>query len=163
MSLVVGISKPKNVSEWVDYKDTDGNVLARFKIRGIGYKSYQVAIERANNQIATKGYNVELADNDDKLFPELILDCIACHLIEDWDGIAFSENGVEKKATFTTENAKKLLGMGGGISTVIAWFIKDNAERIQREADGYKTEILGKSDNSTDGQNTEMMKQQEEK
>lgn len=161
MSLSIGIIKPKNVSKWVEYKDFEGNVLAEFKIRGIGYKSYQVAVERANHQINAKGFNVEFADVGDKLFHELLYDAAACHLIEDWKGIVFNEDGVEKEVAFTTENAKKLLSMGD-IGVVIWAFIKDHADQIQRDADGYKTEIMGKSDSSTDGQSMEMTEQQKE-
>ena len=49
MSLVIGINKSKQVSAWREYKDGEGNVLAKFKIRGSGYKPYQIAIERADN------------------------------------------------------------------------------------------------------------------
>lgn len=162
MSLIVGMNKPKNASKWADYKDDKGNVLARFNIRGIDYKPYQVALERANNQIASKGFNIELAKEDDRLFHELVLEAIACHLIIDWDKVAFAENGDEKEVPFTTENAKKLFAIGD-IAITLAAFIKDNAQKIQDEADGYKIEVMGKSENSTDGQNTEMMKQQAEK
>lgn len=161
MSLSVGIIKPKNVSKWVEYKDLEGNVLAKFKVRGIGYKSYQVAIERANHQITSKGFNVESADVGDKLFHELLYDAAACHLIEDWQGISFLEDGVEKEVAFTTENAKKLLSMGD-IGVVIWAFIKEHADKIQKEADGYKAEIMGKFDSSTDGQNTETTEQPKE-
>lgn len=79
MSLNVLISKPKNISKWVQYKNDD-EVLAEFKVRGIGYKSYQVAVERAQNQIATNGFNVDDASPENKLFHELLLDAAACHL-----------------------------------------------------------------------------------
>ena len=54
MALEVNIQRNKDVSLWREYKDEEGNVLAEFKIRGIGYKPYQVALERANNQITAK-------------------------------------------------------------------------------------------------------------
>ena len=158
MSLNIGIYKPKNVSKWVEYKDEEGNVLAEFKVRGIGYKSYQVAIERASNQVATKGYNVEYATSEDKLYHELLLEAAACHLIEDWKGISFAEDGVEKEVPFTTENSKKLFAMGD-LAIVIWHFIKKQSEDIQREADGFKNEVLGKLNSSTSGQSTETTEQ----
>lgn len=161
MSLVAGINKSKQVSKWCEYKGDDGEVLAEFKIRGAGYKSYVVAIERAHNQISSKGFNVETATSEDKLLHELLFDAVAVHLIEDWKGVAFSEeiNGeiVEKEAVFTTENAKKLLNMGD-IGSIIWLFVKQQSEKMQAEADRERLEILGKSENSTNTQNTEAIK-----
>lgn len=160
MSLNVLISKPKNISKWVQYKNDD-DVLAEFKVRGIGYKSYQVAVERAQNQIATNGFNVDDASPENKLFHELLLDAAACHLIEDWKGVVFLEDGKEKEVPYTTENAKKLLTMGD-IGSVIWAFVKNEADKMQREADEYKNDILGKLSNSTSGQSTETTEQQME-
>lgn len=152
MSLIVGLSKSKQISKWCEYKDAEGNVLAEIKVRGISYKPYQVAVERAQNQIAQKGFDVDTASVNDKLFHELLLDAAACHLIEDWKGIAVpDENGEPKDFIYTTENAKKLLNEGD-IGPVIWLFVKTNAEQIQREADEVKAETLGKSENSTNGQ-----------
>lgn len=151
MSLVVGLNKSKQISKWCEYKDAEGNVLAEIKVRGISYKPYQVAVERAQNQISSKGFDVDTATTSDKLFHELLLDAAACHLIEDWKGIAVpDENGEPKDFIYTTENAKKLLNEGD-IGPVIWLFVKTNAEEIQREADGIKAEVLGKSENSTSG------------
>ncbi len=152
MSLVVGLNKSKQISKWCEYKDADGNVLAEIKVRGISYKPYQVAVERAQNQISSKGFDVDTATTNDKLFHELLLDAAACHLIEDWKGIAVPDaNGEPKDFIYTTENAKKLLNEGD-IGPVIWLFVKTNAEQIQREADEVKAETLGKSENSMNGQ-----------
>ena len=152
MSLIVGLNKSKQISKWCEYKDAEGNVLAEIKVRGISYKPYQVAVERAQNQISSKGFDVDTASANDKLFHELLLDAAACHLIEDWKGIAVpDENGEPKDFIYTTENSKKLLNEGD-IGPVIWLFVKSNAEEIQREADGIKADVLGKSENSTSGQ-----------
>ena len=157
MSLIVGLNKSKQISKWCQYKDTDGNVLAEIKVRGISYKPYQVAVERAQNQIAQKGFDVDTASANDKLFHELLLDAAACHLIEDWKGIAVPDaNGEPKDFIYTTENAKKLLNEGD-IGPVIWLFVNTNAEEIQREADGIKADVLGKSENSTSGQKSEVV------
>ena len=58
MSLIVGLNKSKQISKWCEYKDAEGNVLAEIKVRGISYKPYQVAVERAQNQISSKGFDV---------------------------------------------------------------------------------------------------------
>ncbi len=169
MSLVVGLNKSKQISQWCEYKDADGETLAEIKVRGISYKPYQVAVERAQNQIAQKGFDVDTANVNDKLFHELLLDAAACHLIEDWKGIAvpkkdangdtvYNEDGTPVTVDFiyTTENAKKLLNEGD-IGPVIWLFVKTNAEEIQREADGIKAEVLGKSENSMNGQKSEVV------
>ncbi len=150
MALVVEIEKSKNVSLWKDYKDAEGNVLAEFKIRGDAYKPYKVALERAQNQVASKGYVVSTASAEDSLYHELLLEAAACHLIEDWKGVAFLENGKETEQPYSPENATKLFRMGKtGISV---WaFVKSKAEQIQLEADAVKAETLGKSQTSTDG------------
>lgn len=157
MSLVVGLNKSKQISKWCEYKDSEGEVLAKIKVRGISYKPYQVAVERAQNQIAQKGFDVDTASANDKLFHELLLDAAACHLIEDWDGIAVPDaNGEPKDFIYTTENAKKLLNEGD-IGPVIWLFVKTNAEQIQREADEVKAETLGKSENFMNGQKSEVV------
>jgi len=157
MSLIVGLNKSKQISKWCEYKDSDGEVLAEIKVRGISYKPYQVAVERAQNQIAQKGFDVDTANANDKLFHELLLDAAACHLIEDWKGIAVpDENGEPKDFIYTTENAKKLLNEGD-IGPIIWLFVKTNAEQIQREADEVKAETLGKSENSMNGQKSEVV------
>lgn len=157
MSLIVGLNKSKQISKWCEYKDAEGNALAEIKVRGISHKPYQVAVERAQNQIAQKGFDVDTASANDKLFHELLLDAAACHLIEDWKGIAVPDaNGEPKDFIYTTENAKKLLNEGD-IGPVIWLFVKSNAEQIQREADEVKAETLGKSENSMNGQKSEVV------
>ena len=83
MALKVAIQQSKDIAVWKEYKDADGNVLAEFKIHGDEYKPYRVALERAQNQVASKGYDVALAGSEDKLYHELLLEAAACHLIED--------------------------------------------------------------------------------
>ncbi|MCE6627763.1 hypothetical protein KSA08_06360 [Acinetobacter pittii] len=158
MALEVNIQRNKDVSLWREYKDTEGNVLAEFKIRGIGYKPYQVALERANNQISSKGFDVAKATAEDKLFHELVLEAVASHLIEDWKGVVFVEEGpegelVKTEPTFNGENAFKLLNMGDlGVS--IWSFIRTESEKIQAEANQYRDDVVGKSSASTSGQSS---------
>ncbi|WP_198077751.1 hypothetical protein [Acinetobacter calcoaceticus] len=158
MALEVNIQRNKDVSLWREYKDSEGNVLAEFKIRGIGYKPYQVALERANNQISAKGFDVAKATAEDKLFHELVLEAVASHLIEDWKGVVFVEEGsegelVKTEPTFNGENAFKLLNMGDlGVS--IWSFIRTESEKIQAEANQYRDDVVGKSQPSTNGQSS---------
>lgn len=41
MALKVGIIKSSDVSKWCEYKDSDGQVQAEFKVRGIAYKPFR--------------------------------------------------------------------------------------------------------------------------
>ncbi|BBU19157.1 hypothetical protein BE1S18E01_26850 [Acinetobacter sp. BEC1-S18-ESBL-01] len=155
MALKVSIQTSKTVSKWRKYVDKEGNVLAEFKIRGISYKPYQVALERANNQITSKGYDVSKASKEDKLYHELLLEAAACHLIEDWKGVVFEEKNAEKEIVetepeYSPENAIKLLNMGD-IGVAVWLYIRQEAENIQNEADFYKDEVVGKSSSSTTG------------
>jgi hypothetical protein len=153
MALRVAIQQSKEVSLWKEYKDAEGNVLAEFKIRGEGYKPFRVALERANNQVTSKGYNVSTAGKEDKLYHELLLEAAACHLIADWKGVVFVEDGKEIEPSCTPENATKLFNMGD-IGVAIWAFVKSHAEQIQAEGDKVQAETLGKSLNSTNTQSS---------
>ncbi|MFX9233003.1 hypothetical protein ABTN65_05780 [Acinetobacter baumannii] len=162
MALKVSIQTSKTVSKWREYVDGDGNVLAEFKIRGIAYKPYQVALERANNQITSKGYDVSKASKDDKLYHELLLEAAACHLIEDWKGVVFEEvtknqELIVYEPEYSQENAIKLLNLGD-LGIAIWLFVRQEAENIQKEADSYKDEVVGKSSSSTTGQSSTQSK-----
>lgn len=162
MSLKVSIQKNNVVSHWREYKDSEGNVLAEFKIRGDGYKPYQVALERANNQISSKGFDVGAASGNDKLYHELLWEAAACHLIEDWKGVVFEElNDEDEVITFepnyTPENATKLINMGD-LGVAIWLFVKLEAEKMQKEVDDYKNGVLGKSSSSTNGASSAVKK-----
>lgn len=150
MALKVAIQKSREVALWKEYKDVDGNVLAEFKIRGDGYKPFRVANERAQNQVASKGYNVSTASAEDKLYHELLLEAAACHLIADWKGVVFVEDGKEIEPPCTPENATKLFNMGD-IGLAIWVFVKANAEKIQIDADTAQVETMGKSSSSISG------------
>ena len=148
MTLKVAIQQSKEVALWKEYKDSKGDVLAEFKIRGSDYKAYRVAVERAQNQLSSKGYDVATAGNDDKLYHELLLEAAACHLVADWKGVVFVENDKEFEPECSPENATKLFNMGD-IGVAIWAFVKAQADQIQTEANSYRDEVLGKSENST--------------
>ena len=148
MALKVAIQKSKDVSLWKEYKDGEGNVLAEFKIRGSDYKAYRVAVERAQNQFSSKGFDVATAGSDDKLYHELLLEAAACHLVADWKGVVFVEDGKEVEPECSPENATKLFNMGD-IGVAIWAFVKAQADQIQAEANAYRDEVLGKSESFT--------------
>lgn len=157
MALKVGIIKSSEVSKWCEFKDAAGQVQAEFKVRGIAFKPFQVAIERAGNQISSKGYDVMASDPSAKLYHELLMDACAAHLIEDWKGVVFAQvvdgKTIETEMPYTPENASKLLNLGDiGIS--IWYFVKEQAQKIQEEADKDKALILGKSSSSTNTKKT---------
>jgi hypothetical protein len=143
MSLKVEIQKSKDVSKWVEYKDAEGNVLAEFEIRGDAYKPYRVALERAQNQISSKGYLLENIFGDEKLYHELLLEACARELIKDWKGVVMVEDGKEVEPPYTPETAEYLLNEGD-IGIVIWNFIREHAAKIQSDADMVHKEILGK-------------------
>ncbi len=82
-----------------------------------------------------------------------MLEAVASHLIEDWKGVVFVEEGpegdlVKTEPTFNGENAFKLLNMGDlGVS--IWSFIRTESEKIQAEANKYRDDVVGKSQPST--------------
>ncbi|AOA58220.1 hypothetical protein [Acinetobacter larvae] len=150
MALKVQIEKSKQVCQWKEYKDVEGNVLAEFQINGINNKAYLVAVERASNQINQKGFDVTAADASDKLYHELLMEAVACHLIKDWKGVTFDENGEVIEPPYSKEAAIKLL-TSGDIGIYLWAFIKEQAVKIQEEANKVKLDTLGKSESSTSG------------
>ena len=155
MSLTVGINKSKHVSKWFDYVDENGFVLAKFKIRGISYKPYQVAIERSR-QILGISNEIKSIDNLAKTSQEMLLTCTAYHLIEDWSGVnarSINDDGETetKEIQFSQDNANDIIVYGGDDGLLIWDFINTNAKRLQAEHDKEKDEILGKSKRSIGG------------
>ena len=151
MALKVAIQESKNVAAWKDYKDAEtGEVLAKFKINGANHQAYLVGLERAQNQIASKGYDVASATGEDKLWHDLLMEAAGCHLIADWQDVVFLEKGKEIEPPCSKENATKLLSMGK--TGIQIWnFIKAQSVLIQLEADKLEAETLGKLPSSTDG------------
>lgn len=151
MALEVEIQKSEEISLWKEYKDAKGKVLAEFKIRGIANELYQVAIERAHNQISSKGFDVTKVNKGDKRLHELHLDAVACHLIEDWKGVVLVEDGKKQEVPYTPENAMKLFNLGDIGILLWAW-IKTQSEQIQTEANKVLSDTVGKSSDSTNTQ-----------
>ncbi len=143
MGINVEINRVKEVALWKPFTNDNGEVLGRFKVRGIEYKPYQVALERATNHLATKGYDVAAATAEDELYHELLFKAAAYHLIEDWDGVTFIEDGEKTEVPYTGENAYKLF-KHGDIGFLIWSFIKQHAESIQAESNKKKEDLLGK-------------------
>ncbi|EPQ5013231.1 hypothetical protein LXD34_003896, partial [Acinetobacter baumannii] len=58
---------------------------------------------------------------------------------------------------YSQENAIKLLNLGD-LGIAIWLFVRQEAENIQKEADSYKDEVVGKSSASTSGQSSAQKK-----
>ena len=62
--------------------------------------------------------------------------------------MVFVEDGKEIEPECSPENATKLFNMGD-IGVAIWAFVKAQSNQIQAEANSYRDEVLGKSENST--------------
>lgn len=149
MTFAFGLDEDKKTTptKWVDYPDSP----AKFKIRGIGYHKYQIAAERKANTIWLQGLDIlDIPDNAESSIG-LELKSIV-HLIEDWQNVSFKDKkgNMELNVPFSVENAVRLVTTGN-VGVVIWAFIKDEATRIQEEADAYKNELLGKLEKPTTG------------
>lgn len=143
MALIAEIEESKTASTWKEYKDSNGNVLARFKIRGIEYEPYQIAQQRINHQLSLKCLNISNISEDEKTLQSLNMEACACYLLEDWEGVSFKVNGEVAEVGYSKENAVKLLQLGK-IGADIYLFILTQANKIQAEAQLFKDQVLGK-------------------
>lgn len=161
MKLVAKIIDNKSVSKWFEYKDDNGNVVAKFKVKNIGNKQYRVAEQRALDQVMTKGFDVGTVSAEDQTYNDLLRETVAHYLIEDWSGISFQEVidgiAIEKEAAYSVENAKTLLKLGD-IGIIVWHFVRTKAEELQQEIDAELNDTLGKLSYSTNGQSTEATK-----
>ena len=143
MALIAEIEESKTASVWKEFKDAKGNVLARFKIRGIDYEPYQIAQQRISHQLSLKCLNISNISEDEKTLQSLNMEACACHLLEDWEGVSFKINGDVAEVGYSKENAVKLLQLGK-IGADIYLFILAQANIIQEEANLFRDEVLGK-------------------
>lgn len=149
------INESKQVSKWVKYEFGEEKHVSEFKIRGIKYKPYLIAHERIQNNVNVHGLNLEVSENEEYTQQEMIFKIVADHLIEDWKDVDIEVDGEIKSIGFDKQIAFDMMRFGGDDGIKLWDFIITNARKIQDDADNYKAEILGKSENSTSGQNTE--------
>lgn len=152
------INKPKQVSEWVEYKDGSS-----FLIRGIKHKPYIVANERIQNTFNMTGLKVEGVEDGEMSLQDLLFKVAAEYLIEDWKGVAVEQDGEVKDVDYDKDVAFQLMAFGGVEGAELWDFVTQNARKIQEKADQYKVEVMGKSLNSTDGQKSAVAKKQTSK
>ena len=143
------INESKQVSKWVKYEFGEEKHVSEFKIRGIKYKPYLIAHERIQNNVNVHGLNLEVSENEEYTQQEMIFKIVADHLIEDWKDVDIEIDGEVKGIGFDKQIAFDMMRFGG-VEGMMLWdFIITNARKIQDDADNYKAEILGKSENST--------------
>lgn len=156
--MAFAINQPKQVSEWVEYKDG-----ASFLIRGIKHKPYIVANERIQNTFNVTGLKVEGIKKGELSLQDLLFKVTAEYLIEDWKGVAVEQDGDVVNVDYDKDIAFQLMAFGGDEGAELWDFVTRNAREIQNKADEYKVEVMGKSLNSTDGQKSEVAKKRTSK
>lgn len=156
MALVIGKKQATNGidSQWRDYKDKDGNVLAKVLIRGNGYKPYQTALNRVArfsvkiDQIVAGGLTADAlkVTNDDAILSEEEAHCLimAQHLIVDWSDIEDEEGAA---VPYSVDEASTLLQQN---PELWIWVI-GQAQDIQISANAQVEETVKKPSPVTNG------------
>lgn len=155
MALVIGKKQAANGidSQWREYTDKDGKVLAKVQIRGNGYKPYQQAIDRIArygaklDRLVSGGLTADVLNAaDENSLSEMEAHCliVAQHLIVDWSGIE-DENG--DAVPYSVEAADTLLQQNAGLWV---WLI-GQAKNIQLSANAQVDETVKKQLPDTTG------------
>lgn len=147
MAFIVSVKRePEHSSEWVDYKDSDGNVLGKFKINGINNKAYQVSLQRVIEFLeSTEGTQVGVNETP-KYKHEYFIEAAATHLLTDWDAdiqLSFDDGKTYTKVDYTPKNAINFITNESDDLSFLQW-VRTEATRIQKEADEKRAELLGK-------------------
>lgn len=148
MALVIGKKQAANGidSQWRDYKDKDGNVLASVLILGNGNKPYQQAIDRIArhgqkiDQILSGGLTAEsLTITDNAGMSEMDAHCLiaAQYLIVNWRGVE-DENGAD--VPYSADTANTVLQQN---TDLFLWLIKQ-AKEIQLDENTQVEETVKK-------------------
>lgn len=150
--MAFAIQEPKTITKWVDFIGEKNEKQGSFKIRGIKYPKYQVELDRINNIYANGKYvdykGVELTHN------QAIFQLVAEYLIVDWQNVAVEQNDEITTVPYTAETAFNIMRWGKDLTGAsLAGWVIGQASNIQHEADNYTAEVVGKSENFTDGQN----------
>lgn len=159
--MAFSLTETKQVSQWIDFESDD--IKAKVKIRGIKYKPFVIANERIQNNFNVKGLNIEEIDGKELTFQDMLFKITAEYLIEDWQNLAIEQDGEVKDVPYDKDTAFKIMSQGGEDGIIFWDFVTTNAKNIQAEADKKKEEVLGKSENSTDGQKSEAVKKRASK
>lgn len=151
MAVFTLLPQEKYGSEWCDFKDKDGNVLAKFLIAGTSSKAYQSAVTRIEEHFRKQTLDIANIDDNEKPRYEYEIEAMAYHLIKDWSGIEVEQDGEVSELKYSGQNAVALLQQSDKGLEILK-FIMQEATRIQIELVKFEDETVGKSENSTNGE-----------
>ena len=152
--MAFAIQEPKMKTEWFDYLNEKKEKQGSFHIHTIAHPRFQVEFERIE-EVYSAGKFVEYKGTE-LTKTQAILQIIAKYLIIDWKGVAIEENGETKDVEYDAETAFNIMRWGVDLSGAsLGGWIMGKAKVIQTEADARKAEVVGKSENYTDGQSSE--------
>lgn len=138
--------KSEVASEWRNYLDENGNVVAKFHIAGSKRPSYQKGLELMQAQFEREMIGLVKVDDQSTLYTDNLIATAGKYLILDWEGIATADGEFK----FSAENAVTLLTKTKDGLVLWKW-IEDQAKDIQAKADDAVSDLVGKSLNSTSG------------
>lgn len=144
--------KLEHKSETKDYLGSKGEVLATFEVRGVNYKPYQIAMERIRNIVESRKNAITEISQNEKSEDDLLTESMSAHLIVGWSGVelSFDKGKTFNAVEYSIENATTLLNLPT-VGMEIYKFIMRSANEIFLDELKSKTELMGKSDNSTSG------------
>lgn len=141
------LKQQKSTSKWFEHESG-----AKLKVRNINHKAYQVAMEIAQQKYALQD-DIKHVASDSLAKMEMLYTLAAFHLLEDWSNVEIQdgEDGEVQALEFSNENAFRLMYEGGASGADLWSFIIDKSVELQKEIDGNRDALLGKSNNSTSG------------
>lgn len=152
--MAFAIQEPKMKTEWLDYFNEKKEKQGSFHIHSIAHPRFQAEFERIE-EVYSAGKFIEYKGTE-LTKTQAILQIVAKYLILDWKGVAIEENGTVKDVEYDAETAFNIMRWGVDLSGAsLGGWVMGKAQVIQAEADARKVEVVGKSENSTDGQNSE--------
>ncbi|RPD86270.1 hypothetical protein EGK75_09110 [Neisseria weixii] len=131
--------KIQHEARWVDFM-LDGEKVARFLVNPIDDSRYQVAVERMRNRAFLDGFSVDNIAEDAPTWFRNDAEATARYLIADWEGLEDSDG---LAIAYTPEKAVDVL-LNTDVGAVIWAFVKDEAEKIQSDAEAEKAEAVKK-------------------
>lgn len=147
--LSIELEKPIKkdvISEWREYKDDAGNVLASFLIAGVKRPAYQKGLEAMQARFERVLAGNTPIDDNSILYVDELIQTAGRYLILDWTGISTATGEFE----YSQANALALLTQTKDGLVMWSW-IKEQADDIQKQADESTGELVGKPLNSTSG------------
>lgn len=144
LNIEVQKTSDKVASEWREYKDDKGDVLAKFLIAGNKRPAYQKGLELMQARFERELSGNMAIDDSSRLYLDELIIVAGKYLLLDWEGIA-TANGEFK---FSSANAVALLTQTKDGLVLWKW-IEEQAKDIQAKADDAVNDLVGKSLSST--------------